>query len=559
MSMRSGYLRVAMAAVFTAAILGTVGSAYAQNEVQPEQVHVDLNLKDADMIAATKILTAQTGVAFIFEPSSEPYAKVTLSLHGVTADDAIAYICKAAGASFRKDENGVYIIGHKKADVATDATTTPAPPPISPGHIHKFKLMHADASQVFAQITGKGPVDASEAFKFMNDFDSMVNPTRRSQFQKPEIYMLGNAAGTVFQPVNSQTYATPRTMSESGSNIQIPGENAGQVGGEGGGFGGGFGGGQFGGGGGGQFGGGGAGQLGGQGGQGAQGGRGLQTGGLIPRDIQYITFDPTDNTIIVNATDEQIRQIQDAITFFDVAPRQVMIKVEFITTSTGTTSALGFDFTYARGQVFAGVAPGTFANTGNPVFLNFASGNIAGRLRALLSRDQGKTVNAPVIRTMNNQPAQVQQSVQTTVFVDQVVSIGNGNVITQSVPQTLTINTVLSVRPRINDDGTVTVFLNPTIQDFGALVKGPQGQEIPNVNTQALAVVARVRSGDTVALAGFTRKSEQGSSARFPILGDLPIIGQFFRSNSRQLTNSELLIFVTPTVLEDEENGGLNP
>src|SRR5205823_10694281 len=143
-------------------------------------------------------------------------------------------------------------------------------------------------------------------------------------------------------------------------------------------------------------------------------------------------------------------------------------------------------------------------------FLNFAMGNIAGRVRALLSRGAGKVVNAPIIRTLNNQPAEVTQSVQTTIFINQIVSIGNGNVITQSVPQTLTINTRLAVRHRINDDGTITVFLNPQIQDFGQLVRSPDGQEIPNINTQGLAVVARVRSGDTVALAGFTRKSDQG-------------------------------------------------
>src|SRR5205085_11861522 len=146
-------------------------------------------------------------------------------------------------------------------------------------------------------------------------------------------YMIGNTpGGTVFQPVSTQNYSAPRTYSESGSNIALPGESAGQFGGQGGGFGGGG----FGGGG---LGGQGGGGLGGQGGGagGAQG-QGLVSGqGLIPQ-LPYITFDPTDNTIIVNATDEQIRQIQDAITFFDVAPRQVTIKVEFITTNSSTAS-----------------------------------------------------------------------------------------------------------------------------------------------------------------------------------------------------------------------------
>src|SRR5207302_799948 len=124
--------------------------------------------------------------------------------------------------------------------------------------------------------------------------------------------------------------------------------------------------------------------------------------------------------------------------------------------------------------------------------------------------------------------AAVTNSQTTTIFITQVVTIGNGNVITQSNPQALTITTVLAVRPRINEDGTITCFLSPQIQDFGQLVRGPNGQEIPDQLSQAINVVARVKSGETIALAGFTRKSDNGSSNRFPILGDLPIIGQFF-------------------------------
>jgi general secretion pathway protein D len=553
--MRSKYLKMAVVAGLAGIFLAQPVSGWAQSAA--DELKVDMNLKDADMLMATKALTAQTGLQFVLEPSNDPFPKITLTLKQVTADEAIRYICQAAGAFFKKDENGVYIIGHKKSD-GNGGTIDPvaAPLPVVPKKLklHKFKMMHADASQVLAQLKGQGPVDPSEAFADMNRFDALT--THKAKFDQPSIYMLGNGPmGTSFQPVNTQNYTTPKTFSESGSNIQLPGENAGQVGG--GDTGGGFGGGGFGGGGGGglQGGGGNAGGFGGRGG----GGLGGQTrGGLIPPGIDFISYDPNDNSITVNATDQQIRELQDAITFFDVAPRQVTVKVEFITTSNSEAKSLGFDFTYARGNTFAGAAPGTFARSGDPIFINFATGNISSRLRALLQRGEGKTVNAPIIRTLNNQPAQVQNSVQTTIFITQVVSIGNGNVITTSNPTPLTANTTLAVRPRINDDGTITMFLNPTITDFGQIRTSAQGAQVPDVLSQTIAVVARVRSGETVALAGFTRKGDTGSTNRFPILGDLPIIGQFFRSTTRDINNSELIIFVTPTVI-DEEEGGLSP
>jgi type II secretory pathway component GspD/PulD (secretin) len=65
-----------------------------------------------------------------------------------------------------------------------------------------------------------------------------------------------------------------------------------------------------------------------------------------------------------------------------------------------------------------------------------------------------------------------------------------------------------------------------------------------------------VRNGETIVLGGLTQKNENDSSNKVPVLADLPIIGQFFRSLSRNVTNSELLIFVTPTILDDQETTG---
>jgi general secretion pathway protein D len=122
----------------------------------------------------------------------------------------------------------------------------------------------------------------------------------------------------------------------------------------------------------------------------------------------------------------------------------------------------------------------------------------------------------------------------------------------------LTATTFLTVTPRINGDQTITVFLNPSLQGFGQLKRGPDGQEIPDILQQTISVVARVRSGETIALGGLTNKVDNYSQSRIPILSDLPIIGQLFRGRNTNTSSSELIIFVTPTIVDDE-NFGLGP
>lgn len=543
--MRFSWAKLALGAVLVAVVIAPMTSAVAQQA--PEQVRVSLRLKDADMLTATQTLTHMSGLMFVVEPSDVPFGKITLELPNVTAEDAVKYICQAAGAYFRRDENGVYIIGHTKpiADT-TNGTAQPAGKPVLMRK--RIRLMKADAEEVAIKLKGGIP-DPNLLFERLHRFEQL----NRSNSNALNFTPMPNL-GTVFavgQPQTGQQFSNANR--EAGNGIDLPGEGAGQIGGGRGGGGGGLAGG-----GGGQ---GGGFQGGGQGGQNngnvnaqLQGGQ-----GLVPPGITFVSYDPTDNSFIVEGTDEAIAEFTKLINEFDVAPRQVQIKVEFITTSNSVSRSLGFEFLYQRGTVQAGTRPGTFVRAGDPVFLNYGIGNITARMRTQLLEGFGKVVNAPIIRTLNNQPATIQSSVQTVIFVNQVATGAGGAIVVVPNPVSLNINTGLSVAPRINGDNTITLALSPQIQDFGQLRRGPNGEEIPDVLSQQINVVARVRNDETIVLGGLTRKSDQGSEARVPILADLPIIGQFFRSTTRDKNNSELLIFVTPHIIEDEESGAINP
>lgn len=547
--MRLSWAKVALGAVMVAAFAVPVTSAVAQQASDP--VRVSIRLQDVDLVTATQALMQRTGLSMVVEPSDIPFNKVTCDLHDLPVEDVIGYMCKAAGAFFRKDENGVYVLSHKKSegDPLRNFAEPAAP---TPKMRKRIRLMKADPETVYNSIMFGTAFDPTSPFRKLNEF-------RRVTAQEPNFYYGGDKSlyepkfAPVVQatsvPTTNRSFANPN---ESGNGVTLPGEKAGQLGAGGGGLGGGG----LGGGGLGQ---GGGGLGGGLGGGGQNGGGNFQlTGGqgLVPAGITFISYDPTDNSFIVEGSDEAIQEFIKLINEFDVAPRQVTIKVEFITTSSSVSRSLGFEFLYSRGAVFAGTTPGSFIRAGDPVFLNYGTGNITSRMRTQLLEGFGKVVNAPVIRTLNNQPASVLSNVQTTIFINTVVGNGNGSVIIVPQPQSIPISTGLVVAPRINGDGTVTLSLSPQIQDFGQLRRGPDGQEIPDILSQFINVVARVKNDETIVLGGLTRKSDLGSEGRVPILADLPIIGQFFRSTTRDKNNSELLIFVTPHIIEEDEGTG---
>jgi general secretion pathway protein D len=530
---RKTFLRWSLVGLASFSLLVAAPTAIAQAR---EDLRVDVSLKDADMILATQVLTKQTGIQFIVVPSSEPFPKITLSVLDVTAEEAIRYICQAAGATFRRDENGVYIISRGPLHGATEVEVAPIQPLVPKPKIgRKIRVLNADAEAVFNQLLFGEAESPTAAAEKIARFKAAGSGQSAQGAQMITRGMMNSV------PV-STSGTQPLTGFESGSGILLPGEIAGQAGlgglpGPGGQTGGGLPGGA-------------------PGGQTPGAGAQLQGGqGLVGDSIDFISYDPTDNSIVVRGTEEDIAELQRYITMFDVAPRQVVIRLEFITTTSNLDRALGFDFLYQRGPFSFGNVPGAFAGAGD-IFLNWAQGNVAMRMRARLSEGFGQVVAAPLVRTLNNQPAVVQQQIVATLFINTVVSAGQGQLVI--VPQAIQfpITTGIAVAPRINADDTITMFLSPSISDFGQPTPGPQGQQIPTTITQFVQVTARVKNGETIVLGGLTRKTDFSTRIRFPILSDIPIIGQFFQGRTRQQENAELLIFVTPTIVDEDGPGG---
>ena len=547
-------IRVAVAATLA------LGSALAT--AQNSDIKMNVSLKDADLVTATRMITEKTGVQFYFTGTKQ-FSRVTTTLKDQTADDVIRYICDAAGAYVSKDANGVYRISADKPAV----TVAPVENRASASIIKKIKLLHQGADDIFTQVVMGRILDPLAKHRDLGRAFEMAKRVVAPATQ------VGAAATSFFdsaQRINQfKPSAVPAELGANqsasdlgvgGSSISLPGTEAFQRGG-GAGLGGG-GGGQLGGGGG-QLGGGG-GQLGGGGGLGQGGGTQLTPGqGLVPSTIDFITYDPTDNSLIVRgSSEEDINQLANIIAQFDVAPKQVSIKVEFITTTENVDQSLGYSIQYSRGALIAGMNQTEFQRASDPVFFTYASGDAVFRLRTRISNGYGRVVTAPVIRTVNNTPATVFASTTDYILSSVTTSNGVGGVNTFTTPQAIQIGTSLSVTPRINGDGTISLGIAPTVSSItgtrSIAVSATQNQEVPIFTTQSVTAVIIVKDGDTIVLGGLNTDSTNTLVNRVPVLSDLPIVGQFFKRTQKQKTSSELLIFVTPKIIDDSDNG-FNP
>ena len=345
----------------------------------------------------------------------------------------------------------------------------------------------------------------------------------------------------------------------------------GQFGGGGGQFGGGqfgggggqFGGGQFGGGQGNPFGGGqgnpfGGGQLGGQQGRGGQQG---QT--ALPDGVNRIFALQSNNSLLIEATVAGYQTVKNLVRILDIAPRQVQIKVEFVTASVVDVDNLGVNFDlvpYPGVELATNQGSSAVVTTAQPTFLQYATGNIVAQLFQTLVRTRGKVVQAPIVTTTNNVQANINVFTQIPFFTSSSIITGglNNNTVNNNTANFITLNTGLTITPRINSDDSVTMNLAPQITD---VTGQPSVGGIPPTITQSITTLRTVRSGDTMVLGGLVRKQETTSTQRIPILSEIPILGGIFRTRNKQINDTELLIFVTPTIIgesNDSETANAN-
>jgi len=280
-----------------------------------------------------------------------------------------------------------------------------------------------------------------------------------------------------------------------------------------------------------------------------QGAGGVGGGVTLPMGMEPPLAILEQNVLLVHGTQEAIDQFREILAFFDKPPKQVEIEARFVEVETTKDKAFGIDWFVANGSAEffnLGFAPGQGINVAR-----FRRGRFEAELRTLLNEGRAQVINAPRVTTQNNLEAEVDFSTEIPYFYATITYNEFGQRQVDYETETVSVSQSLSVTPRILEDDTVVLDLEPEIDDQVGTVIGPSGEVLPIVSTQSVYTRVRVADGDTLVIGGFTRTNETFNIRKTPLLHKLPIIGNLFRSRVVADRQSELLIFVTPRILRE--------
>lgn len=299
-----------------------------------------------------------------------------------------------------------------------------------------------------------------------------------------------------------------------------------------------------------------------RGGGGQFGGAGQQNQNQIGRDAQgrpinirdlqnQITVipDPNTNSLIVVTTPDNVQMVQNILDQLDRIPQQVMIETMIIETTLDASSSFGFEWKFA-GKSKAGSGTGSTAfglqNASPPLDglkVALSAKEFGGFLNALQTDTKFQVLSTPRIFTSNNMVAQINISQSIPYVVSTTTDPATG---VQSFNyQFEDVGIILTVTPHITANGYVTMDVDQTANDLEKYTSF----NAPIINQRTASTTVSVKDGETLILGGIIRNQVTSTVNKIPILGDIPLLGQLFRSTSKDNQKTELMVFLCPHVV----------
>jgi len=288
----------------------------------------------------------------------------------------------------------------------------------------------------------------------------------------------------------------------------------------------------------------------------------------------FVTPSPDGDSLIITTTPDNYKALQGIIDQLDVIPRQVMVEVIVAEVTLDSDQKFGFNINamlhklfgannVASGQISqpaTGFGPSASALDAAQTGAQFliSGTNYSLLLQALNTDNKVKVMSTPRIFTSNAQQAVIDINTYVPYITGQTSNgaINGGTAFVSSNVQYLPIGVTITVTPRITRDGRVSMDLTQDLSDliqFDQLNTGQGTISAPRYNNRHEDTSITIKDGQTAVVGGLIRDSQTLTTAKVPLLGDVPLLGQFFRSREKINNKVELLFFVTPHIVDTDE------
>ncbi|WP_414515383.1 AMIN domain-containing protein [Nostoc sp. PCC 9305] len=269
------------------------------------------------------------------------------------------------------------------------------------------------------------------------------------------------------------------------------------------------------------------------------------------------------------------------LTQLDIRRRQVVVNVKIIDVNLSNIQDYNTSFSFGVGNNyfsndggvaslnFGGARPATSDEarnslTNTPIINNVTSTitspyrftkSLLASLKAQVTNGNAKILTDPTLIVQEGQQALVNLTQEVVGNITLETTDTSGGSRTERTIEKQKVGLTLSVKiERIDDNGFVSLSVAPTVSAPSGSENTGNGQIILVSERSLTSGLIRLRDGQTLILSGIIQDQDRTAVSKIPILGDLPLIGSLFRSTNRQNQRQEVIVLLTPQIMDDSEN-----
>ena len=275
---------------------------------------------------------------------------------------------------------------------------------------------------------------------------------------------------------------------------------------------------------------------------------------ILTKDRGRISVDKRTNMIIVTDIQPKIDQARETIYRLDRVTPQIMIEAKVVEVSKAFSRELGLGLGFAKTQSawtgrdrdfsvalnFPAAAP---VNTGSFNFYNILGSNflnLQAQIAASETKGDVKIISSPRILTLDNKKAKIKQGLE-FAYLERDDSGG-------SSVKFKNVDLLLEVTPHVTPDKRISMTVYLTKNDVDSITNG-----VPSLSTNEAETELLVNDNDTIVIGGIVKTTDNKNTSGTPVLSGIPILGRLFRTDNDIDNRNELLIFLTPSIIQLEQ------
>lgn len=262
---------------------------------------------------------------------------------------------------------------------------------------------------------------------------------------------------------------------------------------------------------------------------------------------------PSSNSLVITGQPKEIQGLISFIHRLDAPPPQVLIEVTILEVSLKNGRSIGFDFLSKKQKATTGTNFGISNQVlggAQGAFFNFSTNYLDAVLLAIEESNDVKVLSSPHIMVTNNQKASI--SIGDSVVINkeslEIPTSDVSNPIVRTTHEYIDVGLKLEIVPKIGDKGDIIMEISQDVND----IKNSGVQGFPEIAKRNLKTTIITKNRESVVMGGLVNRKTSGTVSMVPVIGYIPVLGRFFRKSTSEIKTTELVLFVTASIMKNQ-------